>query len=87
MLLHPVIVAVAAAALTQLLGWRGAALATPLVVGLAGSTFLVSQLVAGDATVAATALGGLLLAAGPAAGIVTQVRGGGGAKDGGPAYP
>lgn len=54
------------------MGWGGAALATPLVLLVAGAIFFAGSLFPPGTALPGTALA-LLLALGPAAGIVAQV--------------
>lgn len=56
----------------QVLGWGGAALATPLVMLVSGAIFFAGSLFPPGTALPGTALA-LLLALGPAAGIVAQV--------------
>lgn len=56
-----------------MLGWGGAALATPLVMLVSGAIFFAGSLFPPGTALPGTALA-LLLALGPAAGIVAQVR-------------
>ncbi|KAI8468826.1 MAG: TLC ATP/ADP transporter-domain-containing protein [Monoraphidium minutum] len=60
----------------QLLKWKGAALATPVVMGLCGGIFFVGS-VMGQAAGASTAVGltAMMVAAGPLFGIINQVFG------------
>jgi ATP/ADP translocase len=57
----------------QVLGWGGAALATPLVMLVSGAIFFAGSLFPSTTALPGTALA-LMLALGPAAGIVAQVR-------------
>jgi hypothetical protein len=56
-----------------MLGWGGAALATPLVMLVSGATFFAGSLFPPGTALPGTALA-MLLALGPAAGIVAQVN-------------
>ncbi|GBF98341.1 plastidic ATP ADP-transporter [Raphidocelis subcapitata] len=60
----------------QLLKWRGAALATPVVMAACGGTFFLGSVLAQYTSVGtATGAAALLIAAGPVSGIVCQVFG------------
>jgi ATP/ADP translocase len=56
----------------QVLGWGGSALATPLVLLVAGAVFFAGSLFPAGTALPGTALA-MMLALGPAAGIVAQV--------------
>jgi ATP/ADP translocase len=56
----------------QFLGWRGAALVTPIVILLSGAVFFAGSLYPPGSVPAGSQLA-MLLALGPAAGIVAQV--------------
>lgn len=58
----------------QVLGWGGAALATPLVMLVSGAIFFAGTCFPPGTALPGTALA-MMLALGPAAGIVAQVRG------------
>eukprot|EP00775_Hariotina_reticulata_P006953 gene6953-7169_t len=58
----------------QFLGWRGAALVTPVVILLSGAVFFAGSLYPPGSVAAGSQLA-MLLALGPAAGIVAQVFG------------
>jgi ATP/ADP translocase len=57
----------------QVLGWGGSALATPLVLLVSGAVFFAGSLFGPGTALPGTALA-MMLALGPAAGIVAQVR-------------
>ncbi len=55
------------------MGWGGAALVTPIVMGGAGALFFAGSILAPGAVEPGT-IAAVMLALGPAAGIATQVR-------------